>query len=76
MQKAHNVHVNGFDEAKFVKFRQERDRCLPMPTLMLSALQVNIAGGRLPAPEDNGLRYLKIPLNAFDGASWDDDVGT
>jgi hypothetical protein len=40
-----------------------------MPTLILAALQVNIAGGRLPAPEDDGRRYLKIPLNAFPEAS-------
>jgi hypothetical protein len=71
-QKAHNLHLKGFDEAKFVNFRQERDRRLPMPTLMLPALQVNIMGGRLPAPEDDGRRYLKIPLNAFPQAPWDD----
>jgi hypothetical protein len=41
-----------------------------MPALMLSALQVNLAGGRLPAPENDGRRYLKIPLNAFPQASW------
>jgi hypothetical protein len=57
------------DEAKFVKLRKERDRSLPLPALMLAALQVNIAGGRLPAPEDDGRRYLKIPLNAFPEAS-------
>jgi glyoxylase-like metal-dependent hydrolase (beta-lactamase superfamily II) len=70
-QKAHNLHLKGFDEAKFVKLRQERDRHLPMPTLMLPALQVNIGGGRLPTPEDDGRRYLKIPLNAFPQAPWD-----
>jgi glyoxylase-like metal-dependent hydrolase (beta-lactamase superfamily II) len=64
-QKAHNVHLRDFDEVKFVKLRKQRDRSLPMPTLMLAALQVNIAGGRLPAPEEDGRRYLKIPLNAF-----------
>ena len=42
----------------------------PMPALMLSALQVNLAGGRLPPPESDDRRYLKIPLNAFPGASW------
>ena len=68
-QKAHNAHLRDCDEAKFVKLREERDRSLPMPTLMLAALQVNIAGGRLPAPEDDGRRYLKIPLNAFPEAS-------
>jgi glyoxylase-like metal-dependent hydrolase (beta-lactamase superfamily II) len=70
-QRAHNLHVKNFDESKFVKLRMERDRSLPMPTLMLSALQVNLAGGRLPPLESNGRRYLKIPLNAFPQASWD-----
>ena len=70
-QRAHNLHVKNFDESKFVKLRMERDRSLPMPTLMLSALQVNLAGGRLPPLESNGRRYLKIPLNAFLQASWD-----
>jgi glyoxylase-like metal-dependent hydrolase (beta-lactamase superfamily II) len=68
-QKAHNAHLRDCDEAKFVKLRKERDRGLPMPTLILAALQVNIAGGRMPAPEDDGRRYLKIPLNAFPEAS-------
>jgi glyoxylase-like metal-dependent hydrolase (beta-lactamase superfamily II) len=70
-QKAHNLHVEDSDETKFVKFRMERDRSLPMPTLMLSALQVNLAGGRLPPPQSDGRRYLKIPLNAFPQALWD-----
>src|SRR5215471_382688 len=69
-QRAHNLHVKNFDESKFVKLRTERDRSLPMPTLMLSALQVNLAGARLPPPETNGRCYLKIPLNAFPQASW------
>jgi hypothetical protein len=56
------------DKAAFVEFRTERDRSLPMPDLMLSALQVNLAAGRLPAPETQGRRYLKIPLNAFPGS--------
>jgi glyoxylase-like metal-dependent hydrolase (beta-lactamase superfamily II) len=64
-QKTYNLHLKDCDEAKFVKFRMERDRSLPLPNLMLSALQANIAGGRLPAPDDSGRRYLKIPLNAF-----------
>jgi glyoxylase-like metal-dependent hydrolase (beta-lactamase superfamily II) len=64
-QKTYNLHLKDCDEAKFVKFRMERDRSLPLPNLMLSALQVNIAAGRLPAPEGNGRSYLKIPLNAF-----------
>lgn len=70
-QKAANAHVSGQDEASFVKIRNDRDRTLPMPKLILSALQVNIAGGRLPSPEDNGCRYLKIPLDALDNPAWD-----
>jgi glyoxylase-like metal-dependent hydrolase (beta-lactamase superfamily II) len=62
--KAHNLHPLA-DERQFVKFRIERDRGLPLPNLMLAALQVNIAGGRLPVPENDGRRYLKFPLNAF-----------
>jgi glyoxylase-like metal-dependent hydrolase (beta-lactamase superfamily II) len=64
-QKADNAHLRDCDETRFVKLRKQRDRSLPLPALMLAALQVNIAGGRLPAPEDDGRRYLKIPLNAF-----------
>jgi glyoxylase-like metal-dependent hydrolase (beta-lactamase superfamily II) len=70
-QKAENAHVNGQDEASFVKLRTDRDRTLPMPKLILSALQVNIAGGRLPEPENNERRYLKIPLDALDNPVWD-----
>jgi glyoxylase-like metal-dependent hydrolase (beta-lactamase superfamily II) len=70
-QKAENVHVKRQDEASFIKLRTERDRTLPMPRLILSALQVNIAGGRLPAPENNGRRYLKIPLDALGNPAWD-----
>ena len=70
-QKANNPHLQTSDEATFVKLRTERDRSLPMPALILPALQVNLAGGRLPAPEADGRRYLKIPLNAFPQASWD-----
>jgi glyoxylase-like metal-dependent hydrolase (beta-lactamase superfamily II) len=67
-QQAHNAHLRDCDEAKFVQLRKQRDRSLPLPALMLAALQVNIAGGRLPAPEGDGRRYLKIPLNAFSEA--------
>jgi glyoxylase-like metal-dependent hydrolase (beta-lactamase superfamily II) len=69
-QKAENAHVRDCDEAKFVALRTGRDRTLPMPKLILSALQVNIAGGRLPEPESDGRRYLKIPLDAFPNAPW------
>ena len=45
--------------------REKRDKTLPMPRLILHALQVNIRGGRLPPPEDNGRSYLKIPVGAL-----------
>ena len=74
LQKANNPHLQNSDEANFVKLRTERDRSLPTPSLILPALQVNLAGGRLPAPEADGRRYLKIPLDAFPDASWADLV--
>jgi len=65
-QKASNIHVgNGRGEQEFVAMRQARDKTLPIPRLMLSALQVNMNGGRLPEPESNGQSYLKIPLNLW-----------
>jgi len=64
-QKRTNIHIKGIDEAAFIKLREARDRTLPMPRLMLHALQVNLRGGRLPEPEGNGTRYLKMPINAF-----------
>lgn len=71
-QKAENVHLLKVrNEDEFVALRQGRDAKLPMPKLILHALQVNMAGGRLPAPEENGRRYLKIPLDALPGAVWD-----
>lgn len=65
-QRRHNIHVHdGVSEDAFVRLRQERDRMLTLPDLLLEALQVNIRGGRLPEPEANGISYLKIPLNRF-----------
>ena len=63
-QRDTNPHVkDGIDEATFVATRQKRDAELPMPALILHALQVNTNAGRLPKPEDNGVSYLKIPIN-------------
>ena len=64
-RSASNTHLAGRDEAGFVALREARDRTLPMPKLILHALQVNLRGGRLPDPESNGRRYLKLPLDAF-----------
>jgi glyoxylase-like metal-dependent hydrolase (beta-lactamase superfamily II) len=70
-QKRSNPHIADKDEAAFVALRDARDKTLPMPKLILHALQVNIRGGRLPEPEANGKRYLKIPLDALAGAAWE-----
>jgi glyoxylase-like metal-dependent hydrolase (beta-lactamase superfamily II) len=72
-QKARNTHMSKCKtEAEFVKVREARDKTLSMPKLILHALQVNMNGGRLPEPEANGRRYLKIPLDALQVAAWDD----
>ncbi len=65
-QKAENIHVSdGVTEEAFVALRKKRDSGLEMPYLLLPAIQVNIRAGVLPEAEDNGVRYLKIPLNAL-----------
>lgn len=65
-QKAANIHVHiGISEDEFVAMRSARDATLGMPKLILPSVQVNIRAGDLPAPEDNGSRYLKIPLDVF-----------
>lgn len=70
-QRAENTHLTkARHEEEFVALREARDRELPMPKLILHSLQVNIRGGRLPEPENNGQRYLKIPLDALK-APWD-----
>ena len=70
-QRAENEHLKACSEDEFVAVREGRDRTLPMPKLILHSLQVNIRGGRLPEPEANSRRYLKIPLDALE-APWDD----
>lgn len=71
-QKAHNIHLARCKtERDFVAIREARDRSLAMPKLILQSLQINTNGGRLPEPESNGVRYLKIPLDLLKGAAWD-----
>jgi glyoxylase-like metal-dependent hydrolase (beta-lactamase superfamily II) len=65
-QRAHNIHLHdGIDEAEFVRMRTARDATLAMPVLILPAVQVNIRAGEFPPKDDNGVSYLKIPLNAL-----------
>ena len=65
-QKNANVHVHrGVNEAEFVAMREKRDASLAMPVLILPSVQVNMRAGQMPPPEDNGQRYLKIPIDAL-----------
>lgn len=65
-ERAENIHLRGgVSEDDFVAMRSARDSTLSMPKLILPSVQVNMNGGRLPAPEDNGVRYLKVPLNTL-----------
>lgn len=65
-QKRDNIHLRvGVSEAEFVRLRHARDATLAMPALILPAIQVNIRAGRLPEPESNGVRYLKLPIDVL-----------
>lgn len=65
-QRHGNIHVrDGISADDFVAMRTARDKTLDMPVLILPAIQLNIRAGHYPKPEDNGIRYLKIPLNRF-----------
>jgi glyoxylase-like metal-dependent hydrolase (beta-lactamase superfamily II) len=65
-QRAQNIHVHdGVTEDEFVALREARDATLAMPKLIIPALQVNMKGGVLPEPEDDGKRYLKVPINGL-----------
>jgi hypothetical protein len=64
---ATNIHLaDAPDRATFKQRRDSRDATLALPKLMLSALQISIRGGRAPNAEDNGRRYLKIPMDQFE----------
>lgn len=63
-ERTGNVHIHeGVTEDAFVEMRTQRDATLEMPKLILPSLQVNMRAGHLPEPEDNGVRYLKLPLD-------------
>jgi len=65
-ERTGNVHVHGdVTEDEFVAMRAARDATLEMPRLILPSIQVNMRGGHLPEPEENGTRYLKLPLNTL-----------
>lgn len=65
-QRERNIHIrDGISEDEFVTMRSARDATLEMPVLILPAVQINIRAGQLPPAEDNGVAYVKIPLNAL-----------
>ncbi|WP_418128206.1 MBL fold metallo-hydrolase [Variovorax sp. 375MFSha3.1] len=65
-QRAHNIHVrDGIGADEFVAMRTARDATLDVPTLILPSIQVNVRGGRLPPADDNGVAYLRIPVDAL-----------
>jgi len=65
-QRDANIHINDqTTKAEFVAMRNRRDATLAMPKLILPAIQINMNGGKFPEPEENGIRYLKLPFNYF-----------
>ncbi|MFN3724575.1 MAG: MBL fold metallo-hydrolase, partial [Paracoccaceae bacterium] len=65
-QKALNIHVGaGKSREDFIAMREARDASLAMPRLIIPSLQVNMRAGQMPEPEDNGQRYLKVPINGL-----------
>ncbi|MFO1035220.1 MAG: MBL fold metallo-hydrolase [Geminicoccaceae bacterium] len=65
-ERRNNVHVReGVGEDEFVAMRTARDKTLAMPRLILPSVQINMRAGQLPPPEDNGVRYLKLPMDSF-----------
>lgn len=65
-QKQGNVHIReGVSKAQFIRMREQRDAKLSMPKLILPAIQLNMRAGKFPESEENGIRYLKLPLNYF-----------
>jgi glyoxylase-like metal-dependent hydrolase (beta-lactamase superfamily II) len=64
-EKAHNIHVSGNSREEFIALRTARDKTLNMPKLIIPALQVNMRGGDLPPADEDGNRFLKVPINGL-----------
>ena len=65
-QKIRNIHINEtINEDEFVKIREDRDKTLNMPQLIIPSIQINMRAGNLPPPEDNGSIYIKVPINSI-----------
>jgi len=65
-QQADNIHVGqGRSREEFIELRERRDATLSLPKLIVPAIQINIRAGSLPDAEDNGISYVKIPIDSF-----------
>ena len=62
-QKASNLHIAGKTREEFIQMRETRDAQLGMPKLIVPSIQVNMRAGNMPASEDNGTSYIKVPIN-------------
>jgi glyoxylase-like metal-dependent hydrolase (beta-lactamase superfamily II) len=66
VERTENIHISeGVGEDEFCHMRQQRDLTLAVPKLILPSVQVNMRAGQMPAPEENGVTYLKIPMNTL-----------
>lgn len=64
--KASNIHLSaGVSEAEYIAMREARDKTLAMPRLIVPSLQVNMRAGKMPPEEDNGVVYMKVPINVL-----------
>jgi glyoxylase-like metal-dependent hydrolase (beta-lactamase superfamily II) len=69
-ERMHNQHVHdGVTEDEFVRMREERDRTLATPRLLIPSIQVNMRAGRFPPADQHGLRYLRVPVRLKEGAN-------
>lgn len=67
-QRANNIHVgHNASEDSFVEMREKRDATLAMPRLIMPSIQVNMRAGHMPAAEENGATYLKVPIQGLKG---------
>jgi glyoxylase-like metal-dependent hydrolase (beta-lactamase superfamily II) len=64
-ERAYNIHTHGKSREEFVALRTARDATLAMPKLIIPSLQVNMRGGDLPAADEDGKRFLKVPINGL-----------
>jgi glyoxylase-like metal-dependent hydrolase (beta-lactamase superfamily II) len=64
-ERAHNIHIADKSRDEFVALRTARDKTLAMPKLIIPSLQVNMRGGDLPPPDEDGKRFLKVPINGI-----------